>query len=232
MLTSRARMLAGIRASLAHSRDTLAAEAACAQHDPPPFVHPPHDDLPAQFAAELARLEGYPHRCAGDAQALDAVRAILQRHGASSVIAWDRDQIGLPGLDALLADLGIHALDGDIRGRQRVARLQALEPGPICISGADAGIAESGTIIVRSGAGRGRLASLIAPVHIAVLRNSQIVRGLGAALALLQQRHGRDMFADSSNLTLISGPSRTGDIELTLTLGVHGPREIHVVLID
>jgi len=230
--TSRDRMLAGIRASLAHSRALLAAEAARAAHAPPPFVHPPHDDLPAQFAAELARLEGYPHRCSGDTAALDAIRAILQRHQPASVVAWDREQIGLPGLDALLADLGIQVLDGDIRGHKRAALLQALEPAPICISGADVGIAESGTIALRSGAGRGRLASLIAPVHIAVLRREQIVRGLGAALERLQAQHGPDIFADSSNLTLISGPSRTGDIELTLTLGVHGPREIHVVLID
>ena len=77
-----------------------------------------------------------------------------------------------------------------------------------------------------------RLASLLAPVHIAVLRRAQIVRGLGEALAQLQEWHGSNIFADSSNLTLITGPSRTGDIEQTLTLGVHGPREIHVVLID
>jgi L-lactate dehydrogenase complex protein LldG len=225
-------MLASIRASLAENRALVAASAAHAAQAPPAFVHPPQADLPAQFAAELARLEGYPHRCAGDAQALEVIRTLLERHQASSVVAWDRRQIGLPGLDTLLADLGIRALDGDIRGAERVARLQALEPAPICISGADAGIAESGTIALRSAAGRGRLASLIAPVHIAVLRSAQIVRGLGAALALLQKRHGPELFADSSNLTLISGPSRTGDIELTLTLGVHGPREIHVVLID
>jgi L-lactate dehydrogenase complex protein LldG len=230
--TSRDRMLAGIRASLAQSRALLAAEAARATHAPPPFVHPPQEDLAAQFAAELTRLEGYPHRCDGAAAALEAIRAILQRHQAAGVVAWERGQIGLPGLDALLAELGIQVLDGDIRGDKRAARLQALEPAAICISGADAGIAESGTLVLRSGVGRGRLASLVAPVHIAVLRREQIVRGLGAALALLQARHGPDVFADSSNLTLISGPSRTGDIELTLTLGVHGPREIHVVLID
>jgi L-lactate dehydrogenase complex protein LldG len=224
-------MLAAIRASLSDSRSLLAAEAARALHTPPPFVHPPHDDLAAQFAAELTRLEGFPHRCAGDTEALDVIRTILQRHQAAGVVAWDRDQIGLPGLDTLLADLGIQALESDIRSHARPARLQALDPAPICLSGADVGIAESGTIVLRSGAGRGRLASLIAPVHIAVLRREQIVRGLGVALALLQTRHGPDLFADSSNLTLISGPSRTGDIELTLTLGVHGPREIHVVLI-
>jgi L-lactate dehydrogenase complex protein LldG len=230
--TSRDRMLAGIRASLGQSRATLADLAARTPHAPPAFVHPPQDDLTAQFAAELTKLEGYPHRCTNDSQALDAIRTILQSHQATSVAAWDRAQIGLPGLGSLLAELGAHVLDGAIVGSERTARLRALEPAPVCISGADAGIAESGTLVLRSGSGRGRLASLIAPVHIAVLRHAQIVRGLGAALALLQQQHGRDLFVGSSNLTLISGPSRTGDIELTLTLGVHGPREIHVVLID
>ena len=225
-------MLAGIRASLEQSRAQLADMAARAPHAQPPFVHPPQDDLPAQFAAELAKLEGFPHVCADDTQALDVIRVILQRHQATSVVAWDYAPIGLPGLDALLAELGVHVLDGDIIGRERAARLGALEPAPVCISGADAGIAESGTLVLRSGSGRGRLASLIAPVHIAVLRRAQIVRGLGAALALLHEHHRRDLFVDSSNLTLISGPSRTGDIELTLTLGVHGPREVHVVLID
>jgi len=229
---SRNRMLAGIRASLEQSRAMLADVAARTPHALPPFVHPPQDDLPAQFAAELAKLEGYPHRCADDTQALDAIRMILQRHQPTGVVAWDRAQIGLPGLDGLLAELGAQVHDCDIIGFERAARLRALEPAPVCISGADAGIAESGTIVLRSGAGRGRLASLIAPVHIAVLRCARIVRGLGAALALLQEQRGRDLFTDSSNLTLISGPSRTGDIELTLTLGVHGPREIHVVLID
>jgi L-lactate dehydrogenase complex protein LldG len=230
--TSRDHMLARIRASLAQSRPELENLAARAPHAPPPFVHPPQDDLPAQFAAELARLEGYPHRCADDAAALEAIGAILQRHQAGSVVAWDRAQIGLPGLDELLAEESVHTLDGAIIGSARGAQLAALEPAPVCISGADAGIAESGTLVLRSGTGRGRLASLIAPVHIAVLRRAQIVRGLGQALALIRERHGPDVLLDSSNLTLITGPSRTGDIELTLTLGVHGPREIHVVLID
>jgi L-lactate dehydrogenase complex protein LldG len=230
--TSREHMLARIRASLGQSRATLAELAGRQPHSPPPFVHPPHDDLLAQFASELAKLEGFPHRCADVSEALDSIRTILQRHQATGVVAWDLDQIGLPGLDTLFAELGVRALDGDIIGPKRAARLQAIEPALVCISGAHAGIAESGTLVLRSGKGRGRLASLIAPVHIALLRRAQIVRGLGAALALLAQQHGPDLFVDSSNLTLISGPSRTGDIELTLTLGVHGPREIHVVLID
>jgi L-lactate dehydrogenase complex protein LldG len=232
MRDSRERMLENIRASLARSRSALAAEAARAPHTPPPFVIPPQADMLAQFAAELTKLEGHPHRCADDEEALETIRSILQSHAATSVISWDRDEIGLPGLDALLAELSVRTPDGTIVGAERAVRLQALEPAQVCISGADAGIAESGTLLVRSGVGRGRLASLLAPVHIAVLRGAQVVRGLGDALALMQERHGPDIFADSSNLTLISGPSRTGDIEQTLTLGVHGPREIHVLLIE
>lgn len=233
MQSNRERMLAKIRASLDKSRAELAAEAARAPHEPPPFVHPPRDDLAAQFADELGRLEGHTHRCADDAQALAVIRGVLQAHQASAVVAWDLDRIGLPGLDALLAEAGVALSDGRVAytGDERPARLQDLEPVPVCISGADVGIAESGTLMLRGGAGRGRLASLLAPVHIAVLRAERLVRGLGEGLAAIKALHGPDLFDDSSSLTLITGPSRTADIELTLTLGVHGPREIHVVLI-
>src|SRR5262245_8901240 len=107
MSVDRDRMLARIRASLERNRAALLAEAARMTHTPPPFVHPPQADLAAQFAAELARLEGYPHRCPDEEAALDTIRDILQQHSATSIIAWDRDQLGLPGLDALLDGLGV-----------------------------------------------------------------------------------------------------------------------------
>src|SRR5438045_1007289 len=129
MRTSRERMLANIRASLGTNRAALAAIAASAPHTPPPFVHPPQDDLAEQFVAELARLEGYPHRCADDEDALETIREILQAHQATSVIAWDAEQIGLPGIDALLGSIGVTALDGRIAyAEDRAQRLQTLEP--------------------------------------------------------------------------------------------------------
>ena len=234
MRTSRERILANIRAGLDTNRAELAAIAAQTPQTPPPFVLPPRADLAAQFADELALLEGYPHRCADDEEALEAIREILLAHQATTVITWDVDQLGLAGFDTLLAETGVSALDSRVAysGAERADRLQTLEPAPICISGANIGIAESGSLVVLSGPGRGRLASLLAPVYIAVLRAPQLVRGLGEALTAIQAQHGTDVFRDRSNLTLITGPSRTADIELTLTLGVHGPREIHVVLID
>ncbi len=227
----KAQMLATIRASLAQSRTFLDAEAARAAHTPPPFVHPPADDLVGQFVAELTKLEGHAHCCANDEAALAAIAEILTTHQAKTVLAWDVALIGLPGLEERLATLGVTVLDGAVQGAARHERLQALEPALVGISGVEAGIAESATLLLRHGPGRPRLASLLAPVHIAVLRAEQLLRGLGEAIAMLRQRYGTAIFDATSNLTLITGPSRTADIEMTLTLGIHGPREIHVVII-
>ncbi|MDW8212970.1 MAG: lactate utilization protein [Roseiflexaceae bacterium] len=148
------------------------------------------------------------------------------------VITWDLEKIDLPGLAVLLQQRGIKRLDGRIAGEpaERAALLQAHERAPVCIAGVDAAIAESATLVVHSGEGRARMASLLAPVFIAVVHRAQFVRGLGEAIERIKQKYG-DVFRDASALTLITGPSRTADIELTLTLGVHGPREVHVVII-
>jgi L-lactate dehydrogenase complex protein LldG len=230
MSTSRERMLAKIRAGLRTAGPQLEAEAQAAPHTAPPFVHEPQDDLVAQFASELQKLECIPHVCADDEEALDAIAGILEQHGAREAITWDLELVGLPGLAELLAQRGVVSHGGHVGGEGRAAALQVLETVPVCISGAEAGIAESATVIVRGGAGRPRLASLLAPAYIAVLRRPQIARGLGEALDTIRARNA-DLFDDASSLTFVTGPSRTADIELTLTLGVHGPREVHVVLI-
>jgi L-lactate dehydrogenase complex protein LldG len=234
MTTSRDRMLARIRAGLEQNRPSLAHEAAAAPHTAPPFVHPSDtDDLAQQFAAELAKLQAYPHLCADEEEALEMIETILEQHQARAVIAWDLAAVGLPGLPELLAARGITVHDGDVGdAAERAGRLQAFEPAPVCISGVDALIAESASVVLRSGQGRPRLASLLAPAYIAVARRDQLVRGLGQVFARLREQHGAAVLDDASALTFITGPSRTADIELTLTLGVHGPREIHVVVID
>lgn len=233
MNSSRERMLDRIRASLGATRPFLEAESARASHKPPPFVHPiTHDDLAQQFAAELTKLQAYPHLCTDDDAALETIAGILEQHGAQEVITWDLEQIDLPGLADLLHQRGVTRLDGRIEGdpAQRQASLQAHERAPVCIAGIDAAIAESATLVIHSGAGRARMASLLAPVFIAVVRRTQLTRGLGEAIERIKQKYG-DLFRDASALTLITGPSRTADIELTLTLGVHGPREVHTVII-
>jgi L-lactate dehydrogenase complex protein LldG len=84
---------------------------------------------------------------------------------------------------------------------------------------------------LRHGPGRPRLASLLSPCHIAIVFERQLVRGLGEALTILLKRYGEEIFGPTSNLTFITGPSRTADIEMTLSLGIHGPPQLHVILV-
>jgi L-lactate dehydrogenase complex protein LldG len=229
---SREQILSNLRNSLVSSKQWLAGQAGGAPRSIPPYVLPAAEDLAEQFAAELRGIAGQVYRVADDEAAVEQIGAILDEKGASQIIAWDFGQIGLAGLPQLLTGRGIAVTSANIQGDERKARLQALEPAAACISGVEAGIAESGSLLLRHGKGRPRLASLLAPYHIAVLRSSQLVRGLGEALAQARARHGAEIFTATSNLTLITGPSRTADIEMTLALGIHGPQEIHVVLIQ
>jgi L-lactate dehydrogenase complex protein LldG len=229
---SRDQILSTLRTSLVASREFLAREAGRADHTPPPYVLPPQDDLGAQFVAEIAKLEGKAYPVRDNEEALETIAALLQAKAATTALAWDLDQIGLPGLDALLRHHGVTILAPDVQGDQRADRLQELEPAPVCLSGVELAIAESGSLALRHGPGRPRLASLLAPAHIAIVRRSQLVRGLGEALATLGERYGAALFDPTSNLTFITGPSRTADIEMTLSLGIHGPPEVHVILID
>ena len=92
------------------------------------------------------------------------------------------------------------------------------------ISTAQAGIAETGTLVLDSAFERHRLVSLVPPVHIAIVNASAIVETLSDALTLIQKRE------ISPAITFITGPSRTADIELTLAIGVHGPQELYVIV--
>ena len=93
------------------------------------------------------------------------------------------------------------------------------------ISTVQAAIAETGTLVLDSTRERHRLLSLVPPVHIAIIRASQIYRSLGEVLSLIQKEK-----EVSPAVTFITGPSRTADIELTLAIGVHGPQEIYVIV--
>lgn len=92
------------------------------------------------------------------------------------------------------------------------------------ITSTQAAIAETGTLVLDSTRERHRLVSLVPPVHIAIVDASKIYETLGEALAFI---HKSEM---SPAVTFVTGPSRTADIELTLTIGVHGPQELYVII--
>ena len=165
------------------------------------------EDLVEKFAAELIALDGQFTFCNKDDLA-DLIFAELQVHGISSMLSWARD---------LLPDRLIETLEAKgIRIQHEFD--QSVKAG---ITGAAAAIADTGTILTLSGQGQPQFVSLTPEIHFAVLKVSSIYKDLGQVMHLPWIRH-------ASNCVLISGPSRTADIEMTLTLGVHGPREVHV----
>jgi len=87
-------------------------------------------------------------------------------------------------------------------------------------------IADTGTAIVSARLSGGRRPGLVAPVHVIQAHPDQLVPDLAAALELV----GPELLA-SSSVTMVTGPSRTGDIEQLLIRGVHGPGEVHVVFV-
>lgn len=91
------------------------------------------------------------------------------------------------------------------------------------LSGADAALAETGTVVVSSGAERSRLATLLPPVHVALVPEAKLTSDIFTWVAQQSPE-------DAANIVLISGPSKTADIEQTLTIGVHGPKRLIVIL--
>jgi L-lactate dehydrogenase complex protein LldF len=162
------------------------------------------------FSQELIDLGGEISYSQEDRIA-DDILALLETQGVQVVQSWDEANLPRGLIERLLA-AGI--------------QVQA-EPGPdiqVGLTGVLAGIAESGTLVIPGGKGRPLSASLLPETHIAVLHTEDICASLAEALQ-------QEEIHKSSNTVLISGPSRTADIEMTLTIGVHGPRQVHVFII-
>ena len=104
--------------------------------------------------------------------------------------------------------------------------VNALEACDVGISGCDALVAQTGTVVVTNRSAGGRALSVLPPHHVVVATRDQLVRDLTAALALVQERYGA---AYPSMVSFITGPSRTGDIERILVLGAHGPKKLTVL---
>lgn len=104
-------------------------------------------------------------------------------------------------------------------------RAQAAAQAELGITGTDWGIARTGTLVLKSASGRGRAVSLLPPRHLAFLSVTTIVDDLIALIAELKlQGH------PPAAIELITGPSRTSDIEMDLSIGVHGPVQVYVLL--
>lgn len=187
-----------------------------------------------RFRAEFERVSGVFHRV----PSLIEVPALLARiaaiKGAQEVVGWETGALGWD-LSGALTPLGLTVLsapagDGDAerrRHREEAAR------APLGVTGVDWALAETGTLILTSGPGRPRSTSLLPDTHVAVFGPGHLVESLEQVGVLLEALHADGgANAEGGTINFITGPSRTADIELTLTRGVHGPKEVHAVFVD
>lgn len=186
----------------------------------------PSVDLVDGFVAQLAAVEGVPERFGSTDEVRHRVVEIARQYELDSFMTWDDDQIPVQGIGAVLTAAGLIEVSGEVDSARRLEHRAGYMTLGLGVTGAEAGFAESGTIVLRSGPGRPRMASLVPLVHVAVLSADHIHRSLSHWAAV----HAGTI-PDATNVVFITGPSRTADIEQHINVGVHGPRYVHVLLI-
>jgi len=210
-------------------RSALGRDSAPAPAPLEPFIESEdkldRDQLISRFTLEAIAVMAQVHPVSGELQLTEKVAEICANQGGEIAMS-DADLFRKIDLPRVLADRGLSTFAAEADHDKLISRLANCAVG---ITGAEYAIAETGTIVLSSDEQNAQLVSLLPPVHIAVIRSSQIVASLDQTLARLNQEQvARSDPARS--VSFITGPSRTGDVELVLSIGVHGPKELHVII--
>ena len=179
-------------------------------------------DPVARLRIELAAAGGHLHIVEDEAGAVSGIRVLLEELNARRVLIGSGTRLDRLDLAARLGRMFDVRRVADLRPDEEREAFFAADVG---ISGVDTVVAETGTVALETRRDQPRSLSLLPPVHIAVAWREQIVPDL---FDLFAAAGGRGLPAC---LSLITGPSKTGDIELKLVTGVHGPGVVHLVLI-
>lgn len=186
-----------------------------------------------RFRQEFERVGGVFYRVARVADVPRVIAALAQERGARRLVAWHADGVGAD----LTAPLAAQGLDVDVVSsgsgdaeRRRIRAASAV--AELGLTGVDLVVAETGTLVLRSGAGRPRSTSLLPPYHVAVFDRAALVESLEQVGVILESWHAGSEERWGAMINFITGPSRTADIELTLTRGVHGPKEVHAIFVE
>ncbi len=178
------------------------------------------DDLAGQYEKALKAVKGEVRHATGLDDALDQLDHLLHQLEVEKVIVDDHpllEKVDFTGRWPEVHWFIVGRTAGDTR--------QFAAAADLGLSVADVALAETGSVVMSSGPGHSRLTSLLPPVHAVLLPHSALTPDIFTWTAV---REG-DW---PSSLTLVSGPSKTADIEQTMAVGVHGPKRFIAILFD
>ena len=180
------------------------------------------EDPPARFFEELEALGGHGKRVEDLEEAREYVLDLAREREAKLLVRWDAEYLDELGADELLREAGVEvALWRDLPELREIAGR-----ADIGLSSATWAIAETGSLVLEHGPGQGRSVTLLPPTYVAILPVDKVLRTVPEAI---QRYIGNALPA---NVCFHTGPSRSGDIEMSLVVGMHGPGDVHVILVD
>lgn len=180
------------------------------------------EDPPARFLKELEALGGHGRRVDTLKEARAYVLNLVREQNAGLLVRWDVEELEELGVDEPLREAGVRVMVWRELEDFRAVAGQA----DIGLSTAEWAIAETGSLVLTSGPGRGRTVTLLPPTYVAVVAADRVLRTVPEAVGLYASDGGLP-----ANVCFHTGPSRSGDIEMSLAIGVHGPGDVHVVLV-
>nr|WP_262903565.1 lactate utilization protein [Niabella beijingensis] len=173
---------------------------------------PLHQELEVEFAERFTALQGRFAFCLSNKELVSQFSTLLSHTG------WQKIYCQEPELAVLIGQqLEISSNPADLANCD------------VAITGCEYLVARTGSIVMSAAQLSGRKTSVYAPVHVCIAYTSQLVFDVKDALEGIKERYGDTL---PSLITFATGPSRTADIEKTLVVGVHGPKEVFVFLID
>lgn len=208
------------RDHILHKVRTAIGRSAGQEPDPPPPVLLAVPEIGIErriemFREALEKLSGSAYVAASLEEARTQVAHLVE--GKTAVASGA----------AFLRECGITSLPGVVSGFAGGEELRrACTTADAGITSADYALADTGSLVSLSSPDEARLVSLLPPVHVAVVPRERLLTGLDELFTILP-----DPAAQTASMVIITGPSRTADIEQILVRGVHGPGQVHVVLV-
>src|SRR5579859_3579732 len=196
------------------------------------------EDCVARFETELGKVSGSAHRASTRSELEEILWTIIEKSQATGVVITRNPLLGQVRLAEKLRGRGntVAIWPESLGGasgtdNEKAFRDQCFLAG-IGISGVDFVLAETGSLVLSSETEGSQLASLAPPIHVALYRRQQVLGSLDEILERLPLSTAPGAATVGRSTVFITGPSRTADIEQILIRGVHGPREVHAILVE